>query len=63
MTIFGEPFYKGFSAVDSLDLNGDAQQVDNAIQLTTGAFEAGSAFYNDAILLANDGSFRCVFTF
>ena len=68
VTIFDDetvlPNYADFASVAGLNLNGDAQQLGNILQLTADASQqAGSAFYDQAISLANDGSFRSVFSF
>ena len=58
------PNFADFASTTGMTLNGNASQVANSIQLTPNAnWQAGSAFFNDTVPLANDGSFRSAFSF
>jgi len=59
------PNYASFDSDEGLKLNGNAKIIGRALQLTanTQARQAGSAFYDTSISLADNGSFRSVFSF
>jgi hypothetical protein len=59
------PNYADFSSNEGLKVNGDAKIVDDALRLTENlqTRQAGSVFYDQAISLADNGSFRSVFSF
>jgi hypothetical protein len=64
--LFGDelPRYNDFSSIAGLQLNRNALQVGNILQLTSDDSEqAGSALFNSTISLAANASFRSVFTF
>lgn len=55
--------YTDFSDVSNFQLNGDAAQVGDVLQLTSGTGQAGSAFLTDAITLTSNVSFSSFFSF
>ena len=57
------PDYADFSSVAGLNLNGDAQQSGNDLELTFSTQQSGSAFYDQSISLENDASFQSSFSF
>ncbi len=58
------PDYADFASVADLTINGDASQVGNELQLTPASGNReGSVFYDQAISLSADASFRSAFSF
>jgi glucose/arabinose dehydrogenase len=58
------PNYPNFSSVNSLTLNGGAAQVSNFVELTPNVTgRAGSMFFNQALSLTDNSSFRTQFSF
>ncbi|WP_207310418.1 DUF4347 domain-containing protein [Rubripirellula amarantea] len=58
------PNYANFNSVVGLNLNGDAVRNGNSLQLTTDELnKVGSAFFNQALTLDSNASFRSSFSF
>ena len=58
------PNYDNFNPIDGLTLNGDAFRTGTQLALTRATSNvAGSAFFNEPVVLDNDGSFRTSFRF
>src|SRR6056297_587412 len=58
------PDYDDFASTAGLQLNGNARQSGNNLELTPATNDqAGSAFFETPITLAGDGSFRTAFSF
>jgi len=55
--------YTDFSDVSNFQLNNDAAQVGNVLQLTSGTSQSGSAFLTNAITLNTNVSFSSFFSF
>ncbi len=55
--------YPDFSDVTGLNLNPNAQVVDDKLRLTTGLRDSGSAFSETVVQLGNDASFSTRFSF